>query len=275
MDVPGVQQLLQLKGRRVYELADLVESCVDAPSTITEIFFGDPDISWKLAKPCKVSILCHYIFRMVWVERNRDYRKNGDLYDEDYAEDLRQLALEYGIHLTSYGNFCSDQKTYKKAVADLGMRQDEAPFYIWFLNQEDSVSELWEEMTDEVFHLLFGNRRFLLNFNLSLSEYLRVNPVLLPPDSVTSRGRLKRASHMPRWLKSAVYCRDHGRCVLCQRDLTGLLSVDRAIHYDHMVPLERFGTNDPVNFQMLCASCNIRKAAAAGATSYHYPAWWR
>ncbi len=46
-----------------------------------------------------------------------------------------------------------------------------------------------------------------------------------------------------------------GCCVYCKDNL------GRKYHVDHIVPLSKGGSNDPANLQLLCASCNLSKAA--------------
>ncbi len=80
---------------------------------------------------------------------------------------------------------------------------------------------------------------------------------------------------LPQWAQDAVFFRDQGRCVLCQVDLSGRLSTDRVDHFEHMVPLAEWGTNDPYNLQLLCEACNVRKAAGKAVTGHRYAGWWR
>ncbi len=46
-----------------------------------------------------------------------------------------------------------------------------------------------------------------------------------------------------------------GRCIYCKDKL------GQKYHVDHIVPLSKGGSNDPANLQLLCASCNLSKAA--------------
>ena len=65
----------------------------------------------------------------------------------------------------------------------------------WMSAQEEGAfGLLWEKMTDEVFHLLFGNRGFLLNFSLALAQFRQERGDLPSP----------RCS-IPQWVKRAVY----------------------------------------------------------------------
>lgn len=269
----NVDKPVEYRLQRVYEYASLVEECVESPDNFIEIFGGQTDVLDALVKPCKVSLLHHFIYSMIRVNTARRYRKDGDLYDESDASELLKICSEYGIDIMSFKNFCKN-KSEMKQVEEFYSVKGHFPFYLWFLHQEDGFSELWGFITEEVFHLLFSNRHILLTFNDSLAEYLVRNKDILPENILASSGSIKRASYIPTWLRSAVYCRDHGRCVLCQKDLTCLLSTDRKLHYDHIVPLKRMGTNDPVNFQLLCEKCNLDKSDSAGKTSLFYPPWW-
>src|SRR3546814_20659888 len=57
---------------------------------------------------------------------------------------------------------------------------------------------------------------------------------------LASNGRLARV-RPPKWAQSAVFFRDRGRCVLCEKDLTGLMSIDTVENYDHIVPISGGG----------------------------------
>jgi hypothetical protein len=250
----------------VYELASMVEGSADAPYSFVEINWKAPPVIKSLCRFSKNSILHYYIFVTTAVYFRRDYRKNADSYEEDEIAEIEDLFQTYGVKLTSYEEFYERRKT----------KLDEADqvFYQWFSSQEGQFEELWETMTFEVFQLLFANRAFLLTFNQSLSEYLRGRAVSIPRKYLNKSGRIKRDSHIPSWLKKAVYFRDHGRCVLCQKDLTGLISVDQALHYDHIVPLHQWGINDPCNIQLLCDKCNLQKSGESAITGISYPSWW-
>jgi 5-methylcytosine-specific restriction endonuclease McrA len=79
---------------------------------------------------------------------------------------------------------------------------------------------------------------------------------------------------MPKWVRDAVFFRDHGRCVFCHANLSGLLSLDRLDPFDHIVPLAKGGINDPTNVQLLCETCNLKKSDCDARTGLRYPAWW-
>ena len=60
-----------------------------------------------------------------------------------------------------------------------------------------------------------------------------------------------RTRHIPQSVKHEVWHRDGGKCKLCG-------SNDR-IHYDHIIPYSKGGSNGVENIQILCDSCNLSK----------------
>jgi hypothetical protein len=130
-----------------------------------------------------------------------------------------------------------------------------------------------ERIVDDAFQLLFGDREFLLSFQRIVATVIgqlhkEDYPRLLAKDGMIRRARL------PAWMKRGVFYRDRGRCVNCGTDLTGVMVTGEEVHYDHLLPLAKGGTNDPTNFQILCRDCNLRKARSA-KTSDMYPVYWR
>lgn len=253
-----------LKFQDCYQSASIVEAAA------TDFKFFE-EINWesvgsRLFNYSKISILHEYIFSVLAVTTRWEYHGNSDSYTQKDVEYQTGILKDYGIIPHSV--------TPDKLHALLSDDADnEIDFYKWFQFQEEKYIEFWGKLTEEVFHLLFANRTFLLRFNIALSEYLRSGKVTIPAEFLNDRGRLKR-SYIPVWAKKAVYYRDHGRCVLCQKDLSGLLSIDRNLHYDHIVPLNLFGTNDPCNLQLLCESCNLEKSGELASTGIRYSAWW-
>lgn len=252
---------------RIYEMASVVEECVNNASSFMEIDWGKGDILKCVAEFSKISLLHYYIYAMISVEERHDLRKNDDLYEEseEMRESIHTALRAYGINHVSYAEFLSSSEFDT---------ENDCPFRQWFHSQEEKFELLWERMTDEVFHLLFGNRAFLLCFNQSMANYLASGEVDIPLEYLDEKGVIRRQPYIPIWVKKAVYYRDQGRCVLCQRDLSGLLSTDQRIHYDHIVPLNLWGTNDPSNMQLLCEDCNLRKSGSVAKTATRYHAWW-
>lgn len=122
-------------------------------------------------------------------------------------------------------------------------------------------TKIMSYVIDDIFTILYSNKKFLYDFNVQLSELICDLKQAEHPESLKKDGVMKRCDYIPQWLKDGVFYRDKGRCQICGRDLTRLLNLDNKINYDHIIPLENSGTNDPTNFQLTCESCNKSKGA--------------
>jgi hypothetical protein len=247
-----------------YETASVIEATASDPDSFIEVPWKYRCVDRIICKFNKLSVLHFYIYNTLAVYKRRDFRKNPEFYDHKDILQYEAAFRRYGIPFKEKAHM--GQKS-RSGSGDFEL------FYRWFKIQENSFELLWERITEEVFHLLFANRLFLLTFNTSLATYLQDNDII-PSEYRSSDGAIKRQRSVPAWLRKAVYYRDHGRCVMCQRDLSGLLSTDRLLHYDHMMPLNLFGINDPCNLQLLCDSCNSQKGGRSSTTGVRYPAWW-
>lgn len=128
-------------------------------------------------------------------------------------------------------------------------------------------------MALQVFHILFANRKTLAAFGGMVSGYVQNNTTIFSPEDFRKDGALKRVKP-PEWVKSAVFHRDKGRCVICKTDLTRIFNQAENIQYDHIVPLALGGMNCVSNLQLTCAKCNSSKGARSSATSTEYEAWY-
>ncbi len=131
----------------------------------------------------------YFCFAHIAIHERRRFRKDPEFVDVE----TEHLAFQrYAIPHMRFEEF---RQTLPQ------VEDDEDAFYPWMLNQEEAFARLWERMTVEVEHLLFGNRGFLLEFNLELAEYRR------------RRGDLPSTRcAIPKWGKKAVYFRENGKC---------------------------------------------------------------
>lgn len=253
--------------RHVYENAALIEAAVGYPDSFYELDWSGKEVQSCLFRFQKISILHYYIYSIISSNYRYEYRHNDDIYEE--SEDSRYRIEEtlqaYGIPFLPYNDFI---QLFSNRT------ENDYFFYNWFNHHEEQFKYLWAKMTDEVFHLLFANRAFLLNFNKGIARTISAGEVQIDKSKLDTNGYLKRQKHFPVWLKKAVFYRDQGKCILCQRDLTGLISTDVQVHYDHIVPLKLWGINDPCNIQTLCADCNLKKSGKTGQTAMRYQSWW-
>jgi 5-methylcytosine-specific restriction endonuclease McrA len=237
----------------IYELADIIDGSVKAEAQFwnyDDEFFIRSAISFS-----KDTLLHLYIVTTAMNFYRRDFRKNGDCIDEEDLDKWYKLFEIYKIEF---------KKSRQKA---------ETPMIKWFEKYEDIFFELFDKMADEVFYILFSNRKFLLNFNNLVALAVKQD-LKFPAQYLAKKGTIKRAL-IPQWVKKAVYHRDKGRCVFCNTDLTGIINFSENSNYDHIVPLDLFGVNDPCNIQLACEKCNKSKTNKDGATSSLYMPWWK
>ncbi|MDT0572301.1 HNH endonuclease signature motif containing protein [Streptomyces sp. DSM 3412] len=152
--------------------------------------------------------------------------------------------------------------------------------YLLNLRWTQVYEDLMSRITDEVFYVMFLNRRALANLNEFLamhvgevaSDHFGTDEAPLV-DLFVRDGELKRV-RPPMWARRAVFYRDRGRCTACGTDLSGLIDTLNVGNYDHMMPLARGGLNDVTNLQLLCENCNLKKADKIVAPSNRYRRWY-
>ncbi len=247
-----MNELQEFKFNYIYKLADLIDNSVKADVQFwnynTELFI---DSATKFSKN---SLLHMYIVTTALNYYHREFRKNGDCIDEDAIGKWYKLFENYNIEIEEF-NFDEDSEIIE-----------------WYDKNIEKFEELFENMADETFYILFANRQFLLIFNKLVVETIKETE--FPQGLLTQKGTIKRAA-IPQWVKIAVYHRDKGRCVFCNTDLTSLVNTLTTINYDHIVPLDLLGTNDPCNIQLACETCNKSKTNKDGTTSSKYIPWWK
>lgn len=235
----------------IYGLADLIERAVRNGADFE--FFDEKLVINAYVKFSRCTLLHIYIKSIAMAYYSKDFRKNGDLVAEDEIEEWNNLCKIYKI-----------QKLSKFKLND-----EDFDAGNWFCKNEKKFFELFSNMAEEVFFILFNNRDFLLKFNKIVSEI----DIKIPNKFLTKKGTIKRIN-IPQWVKRAVYYRDRGRCVFCNKDLTGLVNHFNNSNYDHIVPLDLLGANDPCNIQLACESCNKKKSNRISKTTNSYIPWW-
>jgi hypothetical protein len=252
-----------------YELAHHVQQRAEDPCSFIEVPWDTTPVMQCLIRPSKLTLLHYYVFATIAVYYRYYYRDSSQFFEREDIIKIEDAFKGYNIAYLPLDLFAQQQGL---PLADGEL---DSTFYRWFRELEDSTfTELWNYNTDEIFNLLFADRRFLLTFNRSLAEYLSSGHVEVPRTYLTKQGKLRRCTRFPEWLTRAIYLRDKGRCVFCNSDISGLLHTDFSRHIDHIVPLARWGTNDPCNLQLTCESCNLSKSARPGRTSTNYLPWW-
>ncbi len=267
-------------------IKNVLENTMDYCRAIDE-FYGEP-MNLFFYKPYqKFSILHEFIefivdrlfyeelYRIDFQNKSNEYNRVKDVHP--YADLIRELPIngalrEYGMVHIGFLQWLSDYGiSYDKVEIDI------ANDYYSYLQESGLYYGLLDRLVSEVFFLLFSNRKILLDFNSLIAEVISTERIdEMAGDkkvNFSSDGRLKRV-YIPRWVKRAVFFRDRGRCVLCNKDLTNLVSLNNKEYFDHMVPLVKGGTNDVTNMQLLCHRCNTKKSGKISSTSMFYEAWY-
>jgi HNH endonuclease len=274
------KQWLDHRHYRTYEIALGITQAVGGSADLRDLEFLQEAIAGFLL-PWQKETAVHRFARAVADEM---FVKDTEgpyiqLYDQDGNGSIStRRYLPVDIALRSYG--IGDGEMFEVPPPD-GVWRREGNIYTW----EESVKvanacydytvdlqwtaaydELLIRIADEVFYTIFSNRTLLGRLHEVLAIYVsQENPDNFSDEPEIARlfngaGKLKRVDP-PQWVRRAIFFRDQGHCVMCSKDLTGLTDPLVAAQLDHIVPLELGGLNDLSNLQLLCESCNRRKAA--------------
>lgn len=209
----------------------------------------------KIGKPCKKTVLHDYIECIMMDNYSYLIRKG---FPAEVISDLYVAIQFYNIDITRLGEY----KFFHISDSDLliGNYEDYEDAEIYADKLLDLFeTELLELIADDVFTILYSNKTFLHDFNVAFSDIVSTLKISDYPELLKEDGVIKRCDYLPSWLKDGVFFRDKGRCQICGCDLTRLLQLDNKVNLDHIVPLQRGGTNDPINFQITCEHCNKSK----------------
>ncbi|MFD5254045.1 HNH endonuclease [Streptomyces bobili] len=139
--------------------------------------------------------------------------------------------------------------------------------------------DLLRRIADEVFFVMFTNRVALQHLHSYLALHVNEASQELDDSSFlvskfyTKAGKIRRVK-IPKWACRAIFFRDRGLCVKCDKDISGLVNRFSLENFDHIVPLAAGGLNDITNLQLLCADCNNEKSARVEPASNRYQRWY-
>lgn len=159
--------------------------------------------------------------------------------DDEAVEYFAYLALHMGIEL---------RRKYKTVD---GIRNA-----IGRQNFEKGLHKI----VDSAFAILWQHKEILYKFNALLAEEIKQCKKNDFPDNFEKDGVLKRVP-FPTWLKKQIVYRDRGYCQHCGKQVESVDLVDGSYDLDHMIPLNKGGTNDPTNLILSCVHCNRSKRA--------------
>lgn len=255
-----------------YYYSNIISNILDADFEVLgfiDSFFNDEEAIHHLARPFeKESALHAFIFHII----HNFFEEDMCNYDEkNFRSSLYAdiVLKQFGITNYSLEEVIGERKPLQ--YSDVEEYHDE-------LRLIGMLEELCQKITNEVFYLLFNNRDVLLRYNALIARHMdfESNKTIEDTDVLkhfNNKGYLRRV-RIPEWCKRAVFFRDRGKCCLCLKDLSGLVSPATDRHYDHIVPLAQGGLNDVSNLQLLCSTCNLKKNKIHIITSDYYESWY-
>ncbi len=275
-----------------YYFANIVDGVLSNPFPYLrnlDGFYGDGNIQ-NFATPFPKNSALHQFIEFVlsslideemssieFESMQEQYKKYQKFMPKNELEGLLTLPIEkylntYEIMHESFADWLSKRGNDKLSCSDV----DVDDYYQEYV-LAGYTEELIEKMGEEVFFVLFSNRSVLQSFNKMMASVMN-NTVI---DEISNEyqpyfnkdGILKR-TQIPTWAKRAIYFRDRGRCVFCNTDLSGILSLQDSVNFDHIVPLSDGGLNDVTNLQLSCEKCNKKKGNRSCETSLYYEKWF-
>lgn len=237
----------------------------------------------KILRPSKDTLLHNFISDIFNMTVDHEvYFFKDTFYDLDIV-DIEQYLYENFISKLQCYKFNTNRfpviiynifNDFEKGAITDKEYQEELKKYIDYLGE--SLKEIERPILDETFYLLFNDKKFLFEFNNFLAAHISRLDCELYKEIFDKGGNIKRCEYLPEWMRRAVFFRDNGVCQICGRDLSGFISVveERGVHYDHIIPLEKGGVNDPTNFQLLCSDCNLHKSDKIKMPKYYYQYYW-
>jgi len=229
------------------------------------------EIIISVLKPNKKTAIHHYLsyFQDIYEELHNLQGNLELVYTYEYIlRTIKDVNLNPNIPLIDE-NLCENYCSHNKCENTVVIKE--------WIKYANANSELINELiVHSAFQILLQDRNFLHDFHVKLAVIVEdeiENIISTYPEFVTNKKKIKR-QHFPVWLKSAIFYRDKGTCVICRCDLSNLVRNQNQIHIDHIVPLNLYGTNDASNMQLLCESCNTSKGDRNTITSaLNVPFW--
>ncbi|MFZ6641858.1 HNH endonuclease [Undibacterium sp. TC4M20W] len=284
--------ILELRFYETYYFANAVQNILkDQFSFIRHLndFYGD-DKHFHFTKPfqrfsafhCFLEfvidvLLCEPTEQVDLSERLQTIERFKDIPSAIASQNPMTLPIEaaFRFHGYKYESFCEWLSENDTIFEDA--TSDHIYDYLNELRLSGPYDDLLLHSVREVFYLLFRDRQVLLLFNDMIARQVSKSSISEIPTEFTpyfSRSGILKRTHIPEWVRRAIFFRDRGMCVACRIDLSGILNIWSEDHFDHIVPLASGGLNDVTNIQLLCAACNLKKGGDKIFTSNSYEDWY-
>lgn len=255
----------ELKLHQIYKTASIVEDAIEVGLSLDLTNNKFSERVRKKVLDFNKETLLHLFIKQEFIN-HYDHFFNGmteSVIDEVLELDfLEKQFLIYNVPINFF-KIKYDENDYPITT--------EVQIQNWYKKNEKKFFLLSEKLCDEVFFILFSNRKLLHKFNENISQSF--NKLLIPEKFLTQKGTIKRRP-FPVWLKDAIFHRDKAVCCFCSANLDKKNNIEIKSHYDHIIPLDLFGINDPTNVQLLCGKCNSEKGKRNSNYGRKYAQWF-
>ena len=245
-----------------YAYADLVRKAIFDNEYSCEPVEVASNFEEQCLKPKQHTLLHDFIDHCI----SEDIRFNfyGPGWDLDCVEPVINMLNNHGIQYKLLYDYVADMyRDDDTGVVPVITEDMLKKYQIEYCSDciEDVANEiLLPLLVVEVFNILFNDRKAMMHFNFRIAEYLGT--------------KTKRCTYWPKWLERALFCREKGLCAICKSDLSSIFHTHGKLAVDHIVPIAKFGVNDPTNLQILCEVCNGKKSDKKIVTSNSLPVFW-
>lgn len=218
----------------------------------------------KWAKPSKKTLVHHYIEDLYLESQNYILGKHMPVGE---IREMQMLLDNYSIDYSSIGDMDVSE------MDDCDCPSDELEEYAERL-QSFFIDNILDIVIDDVFSILYMDKNFMHEFNRQCSEIIADLKKEDYPELLKEDGIIKRVTYYPKWFKRGIQYRDKCRCSICGCDLSSAFTTLVDENFDHIIPLNSGGNNDPSNWQLTCESCNKSKGARSSEfKNIVFPFW--
>lgn len=201
---------------------------------------------WK--KPQKKTLV-HYYIKDLYVQ-SQDYILDKHFPVEVICE-MQSLLENYKIDYSSIGKIDVSELSFDECTDEL----EDYAYKLW----DFFIDNILDIIVDDVFSVLYMDKNFMHEFNRQCSKIIKQLKKIDYPDLLKEDGVIKRISYYPTWFKRGIEYRDKCRCSICGCDLSSAFTTIVDENFDHIIPLQSGGNNDPSNWQFTCETCNKSK----------------
>lgn len=217
----------------------------------------------KWQKPHKKTLVHDYIEAVYLEDQNYMLDKH---FVVEVIKEIQGLLENYAIDYSSIGYIDVSDEEYDDC---------------WDITEEYAeklqsffIDNLLDVVVDDAFTILYSDKNFLHEFNRQCSEVIMKLDKIDYPDILKENGVIKRITYYPKWMKSGIEYRDKLRCSICGCDLSSAFTTLVDKNFDHIIPLQAGGNNDPSNWQITCETCNKSKGARSSKfKNIVFPFW--